>query len=168
MGGRILHELPERHQLEVVRRLRRSLQQREQLVMDTFHRPGRRQQNIHWNKIHNKRLQLIPRYLWPFFSICSDARFPSSGNALSCKETFSLLYYEFDAATREPPPWDAERYKLIGRNAHNELQVYDKQQSIRRLVRTKDQMIRFNNLTVCTQSKKRRLFFATTNCLTRY
>lgn len=37
------------------------------------------------------------------------------GNALSCKETFSLLYYEFDAATREPPPWDAERYKLIGK-----------------------------------------------------
>lgn len=36
------------------------------------------------------------------------------GNALSCKETFSLLYYEFDAATREPPPWDAERYKLVG------------------------------------------------------
>lgn len=38
-----------------------------------------------------------------------------SGNALSCKETFSLLYYEFDAATREPPPWDAERYKLVGK-----------------------------------------------------
>jgi len=38
-----------------------------------------------------------------------------AGNALSCKETFSLLYYEFDAATREPPPWDAERYKLIGK-----------------------------------------------------
>lgn len=37
------------------------------------------------------------------------------GNALSCKETFSLLYYEFDAATREPPPWDAERYKLVGK-----------------------------------------------------
>jgi hypothetical protein len=100
------------------------------------------------------------------FTIRDCSLFP--GNALSCKETFSLLYYEFDAATREPPPWDAERYKLIGRNAHNELQVYDKQQSIRRLVRTKDQMTGFNILTVCTQSKTRRLFFATTNCLTRY
>ena len=25
----------------------------------------------------------------------------------------SLLYYEFDAATREPPPWEPESYKLI-------------------------------------------------------
>ena len=32
---------------------------------------------------------------------------------LNCKETFSLLYYEFDAATREPPPWEPESYKLI-------------------------------------------------------
>ncbi|KRT86617.1 hypothetical protein AMK59_505, partial [Oryctes borbonicus] len=39
------------------------------------------------------------------------------GNALSCKETFSLLYYEFDAATREPPPWETDSYKLIGRIA---------------------------------------------------
>lgn len=37
------------------------------------------------------------------------------GNALSCKETFSLLYYEFDAATKEPPPWEPESYKLIGK-----------------------------------------------------
>lgn len=36
------------------------------------------------------------------------------GNALSCKETFSLLYYEFDAATKEPPPWEPDSYKLIG------------------------------------------------------
>ncbi|CAH0549632.1 unnamed protein product [Brassicogethes aeneus] len=49
------------------------------------------------------------------FTIRDCSLFP--GNALSCKETFSLLYYEFDAATREPPPWDAERYKLIGRIA---------------------------------------------------
>nr|XP_012139526.1 PREDICTED: ephrin type-A receptor 4-A isoform X9 [Megachile rotundata] len=39
------------------------------------------------------------------------------GNALSCKETFSLLYYEFDAATKEPPPWETDSYKLIGRIA---------------------------------------------------
>lgn len=44
----------------------------------------------------------------------------SSGNALSCKETFSLLFYEFDAATREPPPWQPESYKLIGRIAAGE------------------------------------------------
>lgn len=43
-----------------------------------------------------------------------------SGNALSCKETFSLLYYEFDAATRDPPPWEPDSYKLIGRIAAGE------------------------------------------------
>lgn len=37
------------------------------------------------------------------------------GNALSCKETFSLLYYEFDVATKEPPPWETDSYKLIGK-----------------------------------------------------
>ena len=42
------------------------------------------------------------------------------GTALSCKETFSLLYYEFDAATREPPPWEPESYKLIDRIAADE------------------------------------------------
>ncbi|XP_034180114.1 eph receptor tyrosine kinase isoform X1 [Osmia lignaria lignaria] len=42
------------------------------------------------------------------------------GNALSCKETFSLLYYEFDAATKEPPPWETDSYKLIGRIAAGE------------------------------------------------
>lgn len=47
------------------------------------------------------------------FTIRDCALFP--GNALSCKETFSLLYYEFDAATREPPPWEPESYKLIGK-----------------------------------------------------
>lgn len=42
------------------------------------------------------------------------------GNALSCKETFSLLFYEFDAATREPPPWQTDSYKLIARIAAGE------------------------------------------------
>ncbi|KAA0183400.1 hypothetical protein HAZT_HAZT009973, partial [Hyalella azteca] len=36
---------------------------------------------------------------------------------LGCKETFSLLYYEFDAATKEPPFWESESYKLIDRIA---------------------------------------------------
>lgn len=40
--------------------------------------------------------------------------------ALSCKETFSLLYYEFDAASKEPPPWEPESYKLIDRIAADE------------------------------------------------
>lgn len=52
------------------------------------------------------------------FTIRDCSLFP--GNALSCKETFSLLYYEFDAATREPPPWEPESYKLIGRIAAGE------------------------------------------------
>ncbi|XP_076758190.1 eph receptor tyrosine kinase isoform X6 [Xylocopa sonorina] len=42
------------------------------------------------------------------------------GNALSCKETFSLLYYEFDVATKEQPPWETDSYKLIGRIAAGE------------------------------------------------
>lgn len=49
------------------------------------------------------------------FTIRDCALFP--GNALSCKETFSLLFYEFDAVTREPPPWQPESYKLIARIA---------------------------------------------------
>lgn len=40
--------------------------------------------------------------------------------ALSCKETFSLLYYEFDSAHKEPPPWEPESYKLIDRIAADE------------------------------------------------
>ena len=36
------------------------------------------------------------------------------------KETFSLLYYEFDASTKEPPFWDSESYKLIDRIAADE------------------------------------------------
>ena len=45
------------------------------------------------------------------FSLRNCDLFP--GTALQCKETFSLLYYEFDAATREPPPWEPESYKQI-------------------------------------------------------
>ena len=42
--------------------------------------------------------------------------------ALSCKETFSLLYHEFDSANKEkdPPPWEPESYKLIDRIAPDE------------------------------------------------
>ncbi|XP_014241659.1 ephrin type-A receptor 4 isoform X7 [Cimex lectularius] len=52
------------------------------------------------------------------FTIRDCSLFP--GNALSCKETFSLLYYEFDAATKEPPPWEPDSYNLIGRIAAGE------------------------------------------------
>jgi ephrin-B len=45
---------------------------------------------------------------------------PFAGSALSCKETFSLMFFEFEAATREPPPWQPESYKLIGRIAAGE------------------------------------------------
>lgn len=40
--------------------------------------------------------------------------------ALSCKETFSLLYYEHDGLSKEPPPWEPESYKLIDRIAADE------------------------------------------------
>ncbi|XP_046623821.1 eph receptor tyrosine kinase isoform X10 [Neodiprion pinetum] len=57
-------------------------------------------------------------YIEVKFTIRDCSLFP--GNALSCKETFSLLYYEFDAATKEPPPWEPDSYKLIGRIAAGE------------------------------------------------
>lgn len=57
-------------------------------------------------------------YIEIHFTIRDCSLFP--GNALSCKETFSLLFYEFDAQTREPPPWQPESYKLIGRIAAGE------------------------------------------------
>lgn len=50
-------------------------------------------------------------YIEVKFSLRNCDLFP--GTALQCKETFSLLYYEFDAATREPPPWEPESYKQI-------------------------------------------------------
>lgn len=52
------------------------------------------------------------------FSMRDCNLFP--GMALSCKETFSLLYYEFDTATKEPPPWEPDSYKLIDRIAADE------------------------------------------------
>lgn len=57
-------------------------------------------------------------YIEVKFSMRDCNLFP--GRALSCKETFSLLYYEFDAATKEPPPWEPESYKLIDRIAADE------------------------------------------------
>ncbi|XP_065221402.1 ephrin type-B receptor 1-B isoform X5 [Planococcus citri] len=65
-----------------------------------------------------ERAQANRIYIEIKFTIRDCSLFP--GNALSCKETFSLLYYEFDAATREPPPWEPESYKLIGRIAAGE------------------------------------------------
>jgi Eph receptor B1 len=53
------------------------------------------------------------------FSMRDCSLFP--GNALSCKETFSLLYSEVSAeGGKEPPPWEPESYKLIDRIAADE------------------------------------------------
>ena len=52
------------------------------------------------------------------FSLRNCDLFP--GTAVQCKETFSLLFYEFDAATHQPPPWEPEAYKLIDRIAADE------------------------------------------------
>ncbi|XP_017777652.1 PREDICTED: ephrin type-A receptor 4-A isoform X3 [Nicrophorus vespilloides] len=65
-----------------------------------------------------ERTQANRIYIEIQFTIRDCSLFP--GNALSCKETFSLLYYEFDVATREPPPWETDSYKLIGRIAAGE------------------------------------------------
>jgi Eph receptor B1 len=54
------------------------------------------------------------------FSMRDCNLFP--GMALSCKETFSLLYHELDASEdeEEPPPWAPQDYKLIDRIAADE------------------------------------------------
>ena len=36
------------------------------------------------------------------------------------QRTFFLLFYEFDAAIHQPPPWEFEAYKLIDRIAADE------------------------------------------------
>jgi len=57
-------------------------------------------------------------YIEVKFSLRNCDLFP--GTALQCKETFSLLFYEFDAAIHQPPPWEPEAYKLIDRIAADE------------------------------------------------
>ncbi|XP_017482217.1 PREDICTED: ephrin type-B receptor 2-like, partial [Rhagoletis zephyria] len=52
------------------------------------------------------------------FSMRDCNLFP--GMALSCKETFSLLYYEHDGLHKDPPPWEPDSYKLIDRIAADE------------------------------------------------
>jgi len=42
---------------------------------------------------------------------CND--FP--GTALTCKATFSLLFYEFDTVSHQPPPWEPDAYNAIDR-----------------------------------------------------
>lgn len=41
VGGGVIHEFPKGHQLEVVRGVRRGLQQRQQLAVDALHRQER-------------------------------------------------------------------------------------------------------------------------------
>ncbi|XP_043192230.1 ephrin type-B receptor 1-B-like isoform X3 [Amphibalanus amphitrite] len=62
------------------------------------------------------------------FSMRDCSLFP--GTPLTCKETFSLLYYEFDAATREPPPWEPESYRLIDRIAADQGRSTSSQQQV--------------------------------------
>lgn len=52
------------------------------------------------------------------FSMRDCNLFP--GMALSCKETFSLLYYEMDSNETTLPPWEPDSYKLIDRIAADE------------------------------------------------
>ena len=53
MGGRVVHELRQGHQLAELRRLRRSVQQREQLAVDAVHREGTGEPHVHRNTIHD-------------------------------------------------------------------------------------------------------------------
>lgn len=67
-------------------------------------------------KCHKKNIFLIKNK-----QFCSNNTFfLYLGMALSCKETFSLLYYEHDGLNKEPPPWEPESYKLIDRIAADE------------------------------------------------
>ena len=55
------------------------------------------------------------------FFLFTNFVYLSLGMALSCKETFSLLYYEHDGSNKEaPPPWEPDSYKLIDRIAADE------------------------------------------------
>ena len=67
-------------------------------------------------------------YIETKFTVRNCDLFP--GEALQCKETFSLLYYEFDAATRQPPPWEPESYKLIDRIAADEGRITENSEVI--------------------------------------
>ena len=57
-------------------------------------------------------------YIEVQFSMRDCSLFP--GMAVSCKETFSLLYYEVDEGPKETPSWEPESYKLIDRIAADE------------------------------------------------
>ncbi|GIY55178.1 hypothetical protein CEXT_373122 [Caerostris extrusa] len=81
--------------------------------------------DVAYNSVNNwlwtpfiERREANRMYIEVKFSMRDCNLFP--GMALSCKETFSLLYYEFDAATKEPPPWEPDSYKLIDRIAADE------------------------------------------------
>ena len=85
-------------------------------------------------------------YIEMKFSMRDCSFFP--GTALSCKETFSLLYYEFDVATKEPPPWELESYTLMDRIAADE----------GRFTQSKD--VIFNTETRSMVANKKGVYFA--------
>lgn len=56
MGRGKFHQLREGHQLEVLRRLRRRLPERQQLAVDAVHRERTGEQNLHRNQVHHPGL----------------------------------------------------------------------------------------------------------------
>ena len=62
VGGRKLHQLREGHQLALVRRLRRCLQQRQQLAVDAVHRARWGQPHLHRSQVLDARLLALPRH----------------------------------------------------------------------------------------------------------
>ena len=96
--------------------------------------PGKKNEATHLNSLMHSLLlvkslsdyNFFTRGIWyQMWPLISPLLSPMSleipaGMALSCKETFSLLYYEFDSAHKEPPPWEPESYKLIDRIAADE------------------------------------------------
>lgn len=61
MGGRKFHKFRKGNQLEIVCRLRRRLQQRQQLAVDAVHRTRRGQSHLHRDQILHARLLAFPR-----------------------------------------------------------------------------------------------------------
>lgn len=62
VGGGEFHQLREGHQLEIVRGVRRGLQQRQQLAVDAVYRARRGQPHLHRDQVFDARLLPLPRH----------------------------------------------------------------------------------------------------------
>lgn len=62
MGGGEFHQLREGHQLEIVRGVRRGLQQRQQLAVDAVYRARRGQPHLHRDQVFDARLLPLSRH----------------------------------------------------------------------------------------------------------